>query len=91
MARFLIESKHTPEECLGALDALSAHGETFLERFNFACAEDDHRSWAFVEAEDEAAARDMMPAILRDRARIVEVERYTPEEIREMHRPQPTA
>jgi hypothetical protein len=45
----------------------------------------DHTGWAVVEAGSETAARGMVPVLVRGKARIVEVGKFTPEQIRSFH------
>ena len=39
---YLIESPHTKEECLQALDDVLARGPEFLARFEWGCMSGDH-------------------------------------------------
>jgi hypothetical protein len=82
---YLIESPHTKEECLQALDDVLARGPEFLARFDWGCMSGDHTGWAVVEAGSETAARTMVPALVRGKARIVEVGKFTPEQIKSFH------
>jgi hypothetical protein len=89
MARFVIQSTHTPEECLATLDALMAQGRDFLSQYDFGCAVGDHSnhvSYATVEARDAADARRSIPAPLAARAQVVEVGKFTEEQVRSFHR-----
>ena len=86
MARYLIESQHTAEECLQVLDAILMMGADFVDRFDFGCKDGIHTCWAIVEAESESAARKMVPAFVRSRARIVKVSKFTPQQIRAAHK-----
>ena len=85
MAQFLIESSHTKEECLKALDETLAKGPEVLDRFEYGCMSGDHRGWATVEASTETQAREYVPGFLRSKARVVPVGRFTPEQIRSYH------
>lgn len=84
-AKYLIESPHRHEECLQALDELLAKGPELLDKFEFGCAAGDHTGWALVEAESESAARELIPSVVRDKARVVPVTKITPEQIRSYH------
>lgn len=86
MARYLIESPHTKEECLQALDETLALGSGVLAQYQFGCMDGDHTGWAIVEAGSKEEARNMVPAVVRARARIVELTSFTPEQIRSLHR-----
>jgi hypothetical protein len=83
-ARFLIEAKHTPEDCLKTLDEVNAQGSKTLSKFDWGCMSGDHTGYAIVEAEDEAAVKAMLPASLQN-AHIVRLEKFTPEQIKEFH------
>ena len=82
---YLIESPHTKEECLQALDDVLARGPEFLTKFEWGCMSGDHTAWAVVEAPNETAARTMVPVLVRNKARIVEVGKITPEQIKSFH------
>jgi len=88
MARFLIQSPHTPEECLQALDEVLAQGPNVLAGYDFGCAIGDHSnhaSYTLVEADNAAAARSTLPKLLSAKAVITEVGKFTPEQIRAFH------
>lgn len=85
MAKYLIESPHTKEECLPALDDTLALGSGVLAQYQFGCMHGDHTGWAIVEAGSKEEARRMVPAIVRAKARIVELTSFTPEQIRSFH------
>ena len=82
---YLIESKHTEAECLNALDGILAENPKLLDKCYMACMTGNHTGWATVEAEDESKARNMLPANLRGGAKVTEVSRFTPEQIRSFH------
>jgi hypothetical protein len=82
---YLIESPHTKEECLQALDDVLARGPEFLSKFEWGCMSGDHTGWAVVEAESESAARSLVPALVRSKARVIEVGKFTPEQIKSFH------
>jgi hypothetical protein len=86
MAQYLIESSHTKEECLKALDETLAKGPEVLGRFEYGCMAGDHRGWATVEAGSENQAREYVPSFLRSKARVIQVGRFTPEQIRSFHK-----
>jgi hypothetical protein len=86
MPQYLIESPHTKEECLKALDETLAKGPDVLNRFEYGCMSGDHRGWATVEAGSENQAREYVPSFLRSKTRVVQVGRFTPEQIRSFHK-----
>lgn len=85
MSDFMIESPHTKEECLHALDETLAAGPEVLARYEYGCNRGDHTGYALVSVETEREAQLLVPEFLRSKAKIVEVAPYTPEEIRSFH------
>ena len=85
MSDFLIESPHTQAECLQAIDGTLAKGEATLSKFQWGCESGNHTGWAFVRASSESKAREMVPSVVRKKARIVKVSRFTPNQIRAYH------
>lgn len=85
MPRYLIESPHTGQECLRVLDWLLAQGSILLSKYEFCCEEDDHTGYVIIEAPNKADARRVVPPTIQNRARITELRKFTPEEIRAFH------
>lgn len=83
--QYFVETPHTAEECMKALDEMSMRGADVLKMFRWGCKAGDHRGFAFVEAESEDMVKEMLPPSARDRAKAVEVMEFTPEQIRMMH------
>lgn len=82
---FLIEATHTPDECLQALDAISTADAKMLPKWEFGCMAGDHTGWLMVNAVDEQAALQMIPASLRDKAKVHKLNRFTVEQIKALH------
>lgn len=82
---YLIESPHTKEECLRALDEQLEKGPEVLKKLYFGCNAGDHTGYAIVDAKSEGDARKLVPDFLIGKARIVEVGQFTPEMIRSFH------
>jgi hypothetical protein len=84
--QFLIEMKHTPEQCVAELDQISAEAPKLLGQVAWGCMVGDHTGYLMVWAENEAAAKSMVPAFLRgDDTRIVPLNRFTVEQIKSFH------
>jgi len=83
--KYMIETPHTQEECLRALDEQLVKGPEILKKFNYGCKAGDHTGYALVEASNEMEARGLVPGFLINKARIVEVDTFTPEVIRSLH------
>jgi hypothetical protein len=85
MAQYLIESPHTKDECLRALDELVEKKPDLLNESWFGCPSGDHTEYATVQASSEMEARGMLPEFLRDKARVVEVAKITPDQVKSFH------
>jgi hypothetical protein len=85
MPRFVIEVRHTKTECLRALHELLAQGPDRLESFMWGCMAGEHTSWAAVDADSEEAARRLVPSFLRNRSRVINVGKFTAEQVRSLH------
>ncbi len=83
--KYMIETPHTKEECLRALDEELDKGPEILKKFNYGCMAGDHTGYALVDVKDEAEARKLVPGFLIGKARIVEVTSFTPEVIKSFH------
>jgi hypothetical protein len=85
MSDYLVESTHTPEECLTELDTIVREDPKVLDRFEWGCLSGEHRGVAIVQAEDETRALGLVPASVRGRTRVIPLTRFTPEQIRMAH------
>jgi hypothetical protein len=83
---YLIESPHSEEECLQALDETLARGPRFLAQFDWGCMAGQHTGWATVEAGSESEARNMVPTVVRSKARIIPLNKFTPDQIKSFHK-----
>jgi hypothetical protein len=81
---YLIEARHSPSECVQAMDEALARGPRFLAQFDWGCVAGEHTGWATVQAENESQAREMVPSVVRSKARIVRVDKVTPDHINAM-------
>jgi len=86
MDRYFVESPHTPQECLRALDEILAKGPGALARYEWGCMAGDHTGYAIVEARSESEAKEAIPVFLVGKARVVKLNKFTPEQIRDFHR-----
>ena len=83
--RFLIISTHTPEQCLKALDEVEAKSPKLLARMDWGCMSGDHTGYVEVNAANEDAAREMLPESARSSARIIKLNKFTAEQIKQFH------
>jgi hypothetical protein len=74
MDRYLIETPHTASECLDLIKLLNAQG--YLWNFDWGCKAGIHSGWAIIDAENEAQARLAVPPLVRNRARIIKLNKF---------------
>jgi hypothetical protein len=88
MARFLIEVPHEAEkvECARAVQILFRTGSHFLTHAEWGCLDGEHKAWIIVELESKQEARSILPPAYRTQAKIVELNKFTMEEIEEILR-----
>ena len=77
MDRFLVESPHTIHDCKMAVKLVQSLG--YLANFDWGCEAGVHTGWAVIEAENEAQALGVVPALVRNKARAVKVTKFLPE------------
>lgn len=87
MPRYMIQTSHdpSPAACLRVLDAFAVAGAHYLMRADWGCMDGEHTAWIVVEADSDEAARLMVPPVLRKTAKVVKLNKFTPEQIRELH------
>jgi len=84
--RYLIQMPHTKEQCLKALDDMVASSSDLLSMTEWGCMAGDHTGYVIVNAASEAAARNMIPAAERASARVIKLNKFTPEQIKSFHK-----
>ena len=85
MSKYLIASKHEPDDCLRALDEELAKGSGVLDKFVYGCKEGDHTGYAIVDVKNLSDALAMVPDFLQASACITKVDKFTPAEIKSFH------
>ena len=85
MEKYFVESKHTPEECLRALDEVLEKGAETLNKFEWGCMAGDHTGYSIVEARSDSDALGIVPVFLRGKARAIKLNKFTPDQIRSFH------
>lgn len=79
MARYLIESPHSEQECLMILKQILAAG--YLTHMEWGCESGQHCGWVIIEAENETEARMVLPSLVRNKARVVKLVKFGPDDI----------
>jgi len=86
MARFFIEVEHEAEEiaCARAVKTLLKTGSHFLTYADFGCRDGEHKAWIIVDVENKEAARAILPTDARSKAKIVQLNKFSIEEMDEI-------
>jgi hypothetical protein len=83
MPRFLVETKHSGDNCLMVLGEIRSMG--FLHHFEWGCDVDVHCGWTFLEAKDEEEALLSVPLIVRSQARAIRMVRFSEDDFERLH------
>ncbi len=88
MPRFLIEVSHDSDHhgCVRALQALLSIGSQYVTRADWGCRHGVHRGWLIVEVDSRNLAECIVPPSLRMDSRVVEVNKFSLQEIQDMVR-----
>jgi hypothetical protein len=86
MPRFLIEVQHENDYkgCVRALETIMQHGSHLTHKAEFGCADGVHTGWLIVDVESREDAQMIIPPQHRGDARIVQLKRWTREQIENM-------
>lgn len=86
MARFLIEVTHNAnrQECATAVHFFLNTGSHFMTHTDWGCLDGVHKGWITVEADSKEEARDMVPPNFRSQATIIQLNKFTIEEMEEI-------
>jgi hypothetical protein len=83
---YLVQVKHTPEQCLATLGDVKAKGDAFLSKFEWGCMSGDHTAYAFLEGKSEADVKMMLPKDEQAGAKIQKVDKFTSDQIEKIHK-----
>lgn len=86
MPRYLIELTHGDEyaACVKALAAIERSGSHFVTHAEWGCNDGAHACWLIAELDSRNDALQMVPVEFRQDARIVELNKFTREQIASM-------
>jgi hypothetical protein len=88
MARFQIEVPHEPSrvDCARAVEVLLRTGSHFFTNADWGCKDGEHKGWIVVEVDSKDEARGIVPPAFRSRAKVVQLNSFSLEEIQEILR-----
>ena len=83
MARFLIEVPHEANSvaCSHAVQIFLKTGSHFLTNADWGCLDGEHKAWLVVDVASREDARSILPPAFRAQARIVELNKFSLDEI----------
>ncbi len=83
MPRYLIELTHEDEHaaCVKALRAIELYGSHFVTHADWGCKDGIHSGWLIAELVSRDEAMQIVPPDFRQEARIIELNRFTKEQI----------
>jgi hypothetical protein len=61
------------------------HSVELLNRFDWGCKAGEHIGWVVVEAQDDRTARMLLPAAVRERARVVGLNKFSLVDVQGFH------
>lgn len=85
MPRYMINLPHGSDHeiCVRALHAIERYGGHLFTNAEWGCNAGVHCGWAIVELENREAALQMIPPELRQEAQVVELNRFTRDQLAE--------
>jgi hypothetical protein len=88
MPRFLIEVPHEDEiiACSHVVEIFLKTGSHFLSKADWGCKDGFHKAWIIVDVANKDEARAILPPAYRAQATIVQLNKFTLEEIEEIRR-----
>lgn len=88
MARFLIEVPHEAETlaCARVVETFLKTGSHFLVNADWGCKDGDHKAWFIADVNSKDEARAIVPPAFRGQAKVVQLNKFTMEEINEILR-----
>lgn len=88
MARFFIEVPHEAETlaCARVVETFLKTGSHFLSNADWGCKDGDHKAWFIADVNSKDEARAIVPPAFRGQAKVVQLNKFTMEEINEILR-----
>lgn len=88
MPRFMIEVPHEEETlaCAQVVRVFLESGSHFLTHADWGCKDGDHKAWIIADVDSKDQARAIVPPAFRSRAKIVQLNTFSIEEIDDLLR-----
>jgi hypothetical protein len=82
---YLVSTSHAPDQCLAALDEMAAKTKRTFKKMRWGCKAGDHTGYMIVDTTDAETARMMLPESARASAKVIELTKITPKQLKDMH------
>ena len=88
MPRFLIEVEHDAgtAACTHAVKVFLRTGSHYFTHADWGCMDGEHKTWIIMELDSKHEALNIVPADYRPRARIIQLNTFTMEQLEKGHR-----
>jgi len=86
MPKFLIEVSHAEEllACAQVIESFLNYGSHFAAQADWGCRDGVHKAWITLETNSKEDARNILPPAYRAQATIIQLNKFTMEEIEDI-------
>jgi nicotinate-nucleotide pyrophosphorylase len=70
--------------CARVVESFLNYGSHFATLADWGCQDGEHKAWIVIEAENKAEARGILPPAFQSQAKIVQLNKFTMEDIAEI-------
>ena len=86
MPKYLIEVPHdeSVEACSHVVECFMNYGSHFAVNADWGCMDGVHKAWITIETDNKDQARDILPPAHRAQAKIVQLNKFSMEQIEEI-------
>jgi hypothetical protein len=86
MPKFIIEVPHEQDliACAQVIESFLNYGSHFATKADWGCKDGVHKAWITVEADNREDARNILPPAYRAQATIVQLNKFSMEEVDEI-------
>ena len=81
--KYFLELPHEEKDCAEAIKLVHIRG--YIEAFDWGCADGEHTAVMILEAANEEEVINILPPLLRPKARVVKLNKYSPEDVEALH------
>ncbi len=87
MAKYFMEIPHEEQDCAQAIQLLNIRG--YIGKLEWGCSGGNHTGVIITEADSKDQLLNILPPLLRPKARVVELNTFTPEDVEALHLSRP--